>query len=171
MNNTQSRPGTTTLVSLAITLSMSVGCSNSTDGHPTAVSASSTSGTISTTAGLVDVEKVWETEPLPDCPKPPIVYNGPVPAGLELPSKSSVSEQLAGVKSPGAEGWVREKLGWVTQELAATRAGILDHPESPSVHATNTRFGQYVVHVRSELQAGQDISDPSLDGRFPEGCA
>lgn len=87
-----------------------------------------------------------------------------------MPDDASVARQLTGVRSPGSLQWVRGKLGWVTMWLAQTRAGIIDHPESPSVQATVTRFDQYVEHIRLELSSGQDIPDPDLDGRFPEGC-
>ncbi|SIE27072.1 hypothetical protein [Mycobacteroides abscessus] len=165
----QSRRDTKVLASLVIatTVGLSVvGCST----HPTTTGSNGT-GTISTTAAheMVDVSAVWATHPMPDCPRV-IVGNQPAPVGLELPSNETVARQLAGVRSPGSESWVREKLGWVTMWLAQTRAGIIDHPESPSVHATVTRFDQYVEHIRLELSSGQDIPDSDLDGRFPEGC-
>ncbi|BBZ83261.1 Uncharacterised protein [Mycobacteroides abscessus] len=158
------------LVALALTFGVGasgIGCSAS--GTPTAPQSS----TISTTAApnLVDVAAVWQTEPLPDCPKPPIVFNGAVPPGLSLPDKASVARELRGVKSPASEGWVRTKLGWVTQELASTRADIISDPSSAGAPAESERFSQYVGHVKAELEAGHDIPDSELDGRFPEGCA
>ncbi|SLD05585.1 Uncharacterised protein [Mycobacteroides abscessus subsp. abscessus] len=144
-----------------------IGCSAS--STPTAPLSS----TISTTASahaLVDVAAVWQTEPLPDCPKPLIVFNGAVPPGLSLPDKASVARQLAGVKSPASEGWVRTKLGWVTQELASTRAGIIDTGGTDGARAQAKDFQLYVEHVRAELQAGKDIPS-DLDSTFPEGCA
>lgn len=169
MNKTQSRPGTTILVSLFVAASVAlVGCSN----HPTTPTGSSAAGEPSSSASaqtMVDVSQVWQNHPMPDCPRV-IVGNVSAPAGLELPSNESVARQLAGVRSPGSPQWVRTKLGWVTMWLAQTRAGIIDHPESPSVHATVTRFDQYVEHIKLELGSGQDVPDSDLDGRFPEGC-
>ncbi|MCV7307465.1 hypothetical protein H7K02_19550 [Mycobacteroides immunogenum] len=66
---------------------------------------------------------------------------------------------------------MRKKLGWVTKWLGKTRADIISDPSSPGVPAQSKRFGLYVEHIKSELTAGQDISDSALDGRFPEGCA
>lgn len=129
------------------------------------------SSTISTTASahaLVDVAAVWQTEPLPDCPKPPIVFNGSVPPGLSLPDKASVARQLAGVKSPASEGWVRTKLGWVTQWLSKTRADIA-YVNAPGDNSTRDTFGEYVKHIRDELREGRDTPS-DLDSRFPEGC-
>ncbi|MBN7434249.1 hypothetical protein I3U64_17815 [Mycobacteroides abscessus subsp. abscessus] len=82
-----------------------------------------------------------------------------------------MAQQLAGVQSPASEVWVRTKLGWVTKWLAQTRADIIPDPSTPGARAEGKRFGQYVEHVRDELEAGHDISKPDLDGRFPEGCA
>ncbi|ORA57330.1 hypothetical protein BST24_24305 [Mycobacteroides franklinii] len=64
---------------------------------------------------------------------------------------------------------MREKLGWVTQELAATRADIISDP-GVGAEEQAKQFGQYVKHVRAELQAGHDISDP-IDKTYPEGCS
>lgn len=158
------------LAVLALTFGVgasTIGCSAS--GAPTVPLSS----TVSTSAAhvLVDVSAVWQSEPRPDCPKPLIVFNGAVPPGLSLPDKASVARQLAGVKSPAPESWVREQLGWVTQELAATRADIISDPSSAGAPAESERFSQYVGHVRAELEAGHDIPDSELDGRFPEGCA
>ncbi|MBE5502881.1 hypothetical protein [Mycobacteroides abscessus] len=170
MNNTQSRTGTRTLTALVVAsvvgLSV-VGCTP----HPTTPTGSNGAGELSSSASahaLVDVSAVWATHPLPPCPRV-IVGNVSAPVGLELPSDESVAAHLAGVRSPGSPQWVKTKLGWVTMWLSQTRAGIIDHPESPSVPATVARFGQYVGHVKSELEAGQNIAD-ALDGRFPEGC-
>ncbi|PVB10725.1 hypothetical protein D2E95_09270 [Mycobacteroides abscessus] len=66
---------------------------------------------------------------------------------------------------------MRGKLGWVTKWLGKTRADIISDPSSPGVPGQSKRFGLYVEHIKSELTAGQDISDSALDGRFPEGCA
>ncbi|MBN7524323.1 hypothetical protein I3U46_08390 [Mycobacteroides abscessus subsp. massiliense] len=167
-NNTQSRPGTKVLVSLAIALSVSIGVVGCVV-HPTTPTGSSTISTTAPSQPLVDVERVWQSEPLPDCPKPPVIFNGAVPPGLSLPDKASVARQLAGVKSPASEGWVRTKLGWVTQWLAQTRAGIIDHPDSPAVKANIAGFNSYVKHVGSELTAGHDIQD-SIYETYPEGC-
>lgn len=163
MTTTQSRPGTTQLVGLAIALGVSlgvVGCSE----RPTP------SGTISTSAAraLVDVEAVWATHPLPPCPRV-IVGNQPAPAGLELPSDETVARQLAGVRSPGSESWVREKLGWVSMWLAKVRADIISDP-GVGAREQDQGFNDYVNHVRAELQAAKDISS-ELDSIFPEGCA
>lgn len=168
-NNTQSRTGARTLASLVVTFGVGlgvVGCST----HPTTPTGASSSVSSSTARALVDVEAVWATHPMPDCPRV-IVGNQPAPAGLELPSDESVAQQLAGVKSPAPESWVREQLGWVTQELAATRADIISDPSSAGAPAESERFSQYVGHVKAELEAGHDIPDSELDGRFPEGCA
>lgn len=119
---------------------------------------------------LVDVSALWATKPLPPCDD----YLGTdltVPPGLSVPDHDGVARSLAGVQSPASEAWVREKLGWLDMWLAQTRAAILDHPEDSNlVHATNARFGKYVEHLRAELQSGQDISDSSLDSRFPQEC-
>ncbi|SKO98118.1 hypothetical protein [Mycobacteroides abscessus] len=168
MNNTQSRTGTRTLTALLVASVAAlgvVGCSS----HPT--TGANSAGTISTTAAqsLVDVSAVWQTEPLPDCPKPPIVFNGSVPPGLSLPDKASVARQLAGVKSPASEGWVRTKLSWVTQELAATRADLISDP-GVGAKEQSEMFVQWVTHVGEELREGHDIAS-DLDGAFPEGCA
>lgn len=165
----QSRPRAMKLVGLALALGVSVvGCS-----HPTTPSgASGTGETSSSTATqpLVDVEAVWATEPLPDCPKPPIVFNGDAPKGIALPDKASVAKQLAGVRSPATETWVRTKLGWVTQALAITRADISDNPTATDANkAEGKGFERYVAHVKSELLDGHDITDP-VDGDYPEGC-
>ncbi|RIS81302.1 hypothetical protein D2E44_14685 [Mycobacteroides abscessus] len=117
---------------------------------------------------MVDVSAVWATHPMPDCPRV-VKGNATSSPGIVLPSDEAVAQQLAGVQSPASEGWVRTKLGWVTMWLAQTRAGIIASP-GPNVAATNKRFGQYVERIRTELQAGKDIPDPDLDGRFPEGC-
>lgn len=169
---TQSRPGAKVLASLVIAASVSlgvVGCSS----HPTTDTGSNGAGTISTSAEahpLVDVEAVWATHPLPPC-KDYLGTDLTVPPGISVPDYDSVAKELAGVKSPGDESWVRTKLGWLDMWLAQTRAAILDHPEDSNVvHATNTRFGKYVEHLRAELQSGRDISDSSLDSRFPQEC-
>lgn len=160
----QSRTSATRLVSLFVAFGVSigvVGCST----HPT-----TTTGSISTSASartLVDVSAVWATHPMPDCPRV-IVGNQPAPAGLQLPSDESVAAQLRGVKSPGSESWVREKLGWVTQWLSKTRADIV-YANAPGDNSTRDTFGEYVKHIRDELREGRDIPS-DLDSRFPEGC-
>lgn len=169
MMKSQSRTGTITLATLAIAASVSLGVVGCT-GHPT-TSGSSSAGQTSSSAEArqtVDVSQVWATEPLPNCPKPPVVYNGDVPAGLELPDKASVARILAGAESPAPESWVREKLGWVTQNLAKTRADIIK-ADMPSDSSMTDGFSDYVVHVRAELVAGKNIPD-DLDGIFSEGC-
>ncbi|WP_157931798.1 hypothetical protein [Mycobacteroides abscessus] len=170
MNNTQSRPCAMKLAALVIATTVgtgTVGCS----AHPTPSVSSSAGETSSSAAArtMVDVEAVWQTEPLPDCPKPPIVFNGDAPQGITLPDKASVAKELAGAKSPATETWVRTKLGWVTQNLAKTRADIIE-ANMPSDSSMKDGFRDYVVHVRTELIAGKDIPD-DLDGIFPEGCA
>ncbi|SHX81792.1 hypothetical protein [Mycobacteroides abscessus] len=158
------------LVVLALTFSVgasTIGCSGA--STPTAPLSS----TISTTApsrALVDAAAVWAEHPLPPC-KDYLGTDLTVPPGISVPDYDSVAKELAGVKSPGDESWVRTKLGWLDMWLAQTRAAILDHPEDSNVvHATNTRFGKYVEHLRAELQSGRDISDSSLDSRFPQEC-
>lgn len=168
---TQSRPGSRLLVGLAVATTVALGVVGCGSTHPT-TSGSSNAGETSSSVSApstVDVSAVWETHPMPPCPRV-VVGNQAAPAGLELPSEETVAKELEGVHSPGSLGWVRTKLGWLTMWLAQTRAGIIDQPESPSVHATVTRFDQYVEHIGLELGSGQDISDPDLDGRFPEGC-
>ncbi|MBN7463681.1 hypothetical protein PP568_09900 [Mycobacteroides abscessus] len=168
---TQSRPGTKILASIVVALGVSIGVVGCGSTHPT-TSGSSSAGETSSSASaqnMVDVSAVWVTHPMPDCPRV-VIGNATASPGLVLPDDASVARQLTGVRSPGSLQWVRGKLGWVTMWLAQTRAGIIDHPESPSVQATVTRFDQYVEHIRLELSSGQDIPDPDLDGRFPEGC-
>lgn len=168
MRRIQSRPGATVLVSLAIAASVGlVGCSS----RPTP-SASSGAGQTSSSASarqMVDVEKVWATHPLPPCPRL-VGGNLTAPAGLELPSDETVARQLAGVKSPGSESWVRMKLGWITKWLAKVRGDIISDP-GIGAREQAEGFKDYVSHVRSELVAGHDIADSSLDGDYPEGCA
>lgn len=166
----QSRPSAIKLVGLIVAASVGVvGCS----AHPT-TSASSSAGETSSSAvarQMVDVEAVWATHPMPDCPKPPIQRNGgAVPAGFELPTESTVSEILTGTKSPAPEEWVRVKLGWVMKWLLKVRGDIVD-ANTPGDNSMMNGFSDYVRHVRSELEAGQDISSSSLDGDYPEGCA
>lgn len=171
MKNNQSRPGSTLLVGMVIAASVGlgvVGCAE----HPTTPSASSMSGETSTAASaqnMVDVSAVWVTHPMPPCPRV-VVGNESAPVGLELPDDETVARQLAGVRSPGSPQWVRTKLGWVTQWLSKTRADLIAFSDTAGEGATIKRFDQYVAHVKSELQSGHDISDSSLDGRFPEGC-
>lgn len=165
----QSRPGAPRFVALAIAASVSFGVVGCSSGHPTP-SASSVGQASSSVAAqnLVDVEAVWATHPLPPCPRL-VGGNLTAPAGLELPSDETVARQLAGVKSPAPESWVRIKLGWLTQELAATRADIID----ANLHGDRSMldgFDQYVRHLRDELQVGHDISD-SVDKTYPEGCS
>lgn len=172
MRKIQSRPGATKLVSLVIAATVSLGAVGCSSGHPT-ISASSSAGETTSSAAAhqtVDVSAVWASHPMPDCPRV-VIGNATASPGLVLPDDASVANQLEGVRSPGSESWVREKLGWVTQELAATRADIISDPSSPGVPAQSKRFSQYVEHVRAELEAGQNIPDSDLDGRFPEGCA
>lgn len=167
----QSHKGATVLAALAIATSVSlgvVGCSS----HPTTPTVSSTSGETSSSVAaraLVDVAAVWQTEPLPDCPKPPIVFNGDAPQGITLPDKASVTRILAGAKSPAPTSWVREKLGWVTKHLSQTRADIID-ANAPGDDSMLKTFDMYVKHVRAELEVGRDSSDPS-DAIYPDGCA
>lgn len=154
----------------ALVLALGVGASTigcSASGTPTAPLSS----TISTTENrpLVDVAAVWQSEPLPDCPKPPIVFNGSVPPGLSLPDKASVARELQGVKSPAPERWVRIKLGWLTQQLAKVRADIISDPGSAGSAAEKKTFDLYVKHVGDELREGQDSSSPT-DSIYPEGC-
>ncbi|MFT9573342.1 hypothetical protein ACM0BF_14310 [Mycobacteroides abscessus subsp. abscessus] len=167
MNITQSRPCTKVLVSLVVA-AITVGCSTSTTGHPTAVASSSGTGTISTTGELVDVSAVWATHPLPPCADY-LGANLPTPPGLELPDQDSVAEELRGVQSPATVGWVKTKLGWVTKALSETRAGIID-ANTPGDTTELRGFKRYVGHVETELQAGHDITDSDADGDFPEGC-
>ncbi|MDO3019365.1 hypothetical protein [Mycobacteroides abscessus] len=117
---------------------------------------------------LVDVSALWATKPLPPCDD----YLGTdltVPPGLSVPDHASVARSLAGVKSPGNESWVKTKLGWLDMWLAQTRAGIIDHPDSPAVKSKVETFDDYVEHVRSELGAGKNIPS-DLDSLFPEAC-
>ncbi len=156
------------LVGLVVALGVGVvGCSTE---HPTPSGSSSTgeSSSSAVARNLVDVSAVWASHPLPDCPRL-VGGNLTAPAGLELPSDETVANQLAGVRSPAPESWVRIKLGWLTQELAATRADIID----ANLHGDRSMldgFDQYVRHLRDELQVGHDISDP-VDKTYPEGCS
>lgn len=167
----QSRTGTTKLVALFVAASVSfgvVGCST----HPTTHSGSSGAGEPSVSAEarrMVDVSQVWATHPLPPCPRL-VGGNLTAPAGLEMPSDESVARQLAGVRSPGSESWVRTKLGWITKWLAKVRGDIISDP-GIGAREQAEGFKDYVSHVRSELVAGQDIADSSLDGDYPDGCA
>ncbi|WP_237082893.1 hypothetical protein [Mycobacteroides abscessus] len=164
----QSRPRAMKLVGLVVALGVGVvGCSTE---HPTPSGSSSTgeSSSSAVARNLVDVSAVWASHPLPDCPRL-VGGNLTAPAGLELPSDETVANQLAGVRSPAPESWVRIKLGWLTQELAATRADIID----ANLHGDRSMldgFDQYVRHLRDELQVGHDISDP-VDKTYPEGCS
>ncbi|MBN7483686.1 hypothetical protein [Mycobacteroides abscessus] len=153
---------------MAIAASVSlgvVGCS-----HPTTPSRSSSAGEAISSASaqpLVDVSAVWATHPMPDCPRV-VIGNESAPAGLTLPSAEGVAKELAGVRSPASEGWVRTKLGWVTRHLAKTRADIID-ANTPGDDSMLKTFDLYVKHVRTELVAGQGSSDPT-DEIYPEGC-
>ncbi|KRQ31546.1 hypothetical protein AOT83_05095 [Mycobacteroides sp. H001] len=80
-----------------------------------------------------------------------------------------MSDILGGVKSPATEEWVRVKLGWVTQELLAARADIIS-ANAPGDDSMLEGFKRYVSHVRDELQAGHDVSNP-IDKTYPEGCS
>lgn len=167
MMKIQSRPGTTVLVGLAIAASVGVvGCSN----HPTTPSGSSAAGETSSSVsarGLVDVAAVWASHPMPPCPDT-LIGNATAPAGVTLPSDESVAKELAGVRSPASESWVRERLGWVNQHLAKTRADIID-ANTPGDDSMLRTFDSYVEHVRAELVAGRGIADPT-DDIYPEGC-
>lgn len=171
-NNTQSRTGATRLVSLFVAFGVSigvVGCST----HPTTTTGSSTVGEASSSVSaqsLVDVEAVWASHPMPDCPRV-IVGNASAPAGLELPSDESVAREFQGVMSPAPESWVRTKLGWVTMWLSKTRADLIAFSDTPGGSATTKQFDHYVAHVNTELATGHDVSDSALDSRFPDGCA
>lgn len=166
-NNTQSRPFTTQLVGLAIAASVGVvGCS-----RPTTTSALSVGETSSSVAAraLVDVEGVWASHPMPDCPRV-VIGNTSAPASLELPSNETVAEVLRGVRSPAPEGWVRGKLGWVAKWLAKVRADIVSDPGSAGSNAEKETFKSYVKHVSDELRAGENHLD-STDSIYPEGCS
>lgn len=161
------RRGLAVMALAAVVASAVVGCG----GHDSTPSGSSVAGTISTTApsrALVDVEKVWSTHPMPPCPRV-IVGNVSAPAGLELPSDETVAKQLAGVRSPGSESWVRTKLGWLTQELAATRADIISDP-GVGAKEQSEMFAQWVTHIGEELRQGRDTPS-DLDGVYPEECS
>lgn len=166
MMKSQSRPGAMKLVSLAIAASVGlVGCSS----HPTTTSGSSVGETSSSAQAqsLVDVSAIWASHPLPPCPDM-LVGNQSAPAGLMLPSDESVAKELAGVRSPASESWVRERLGWVNQHLAKTRADIIDANTLGDDSMLRT-FDSYVEHVRAELVSGRGSADPT-DDIYPEGC-
>ncbi|CPS15582.1 Uncharacterised protein [Mycobacteroides abscessus subsp. abscessus] len=158
------------LAVLALTFGVgasTIGCSGA--STPTAPLSSTISTTVQAHA-LVDVDKVWAEHPLPDCPKPPLKRNdGQVPAGLELPTESTVSDILGDVKSPGSEPWVRRKLSWVTQALLAVRADIITYNGTAGGDSQLQDFKNYVEHVKIELAQGQDIDSP-LDLTYPEAC-
>lgn len=160
------RRGLAVMALAAVVASAVVGCG----GHDSTPSGSSVAGTISSSAAraLVDVEQVWASHPMPDCPRV-VIGNATASPGLVLPDDASVARQLTGVRSPGSVEWVRSKLGWVTQELAATRADIID-ANSPDDKSMLDGFTRYVEHVKSELIAGHDITD-SIDKTYPEGCS
>ncbi len=169
MNKTQSRPGTTILVSLFVAASVGlVGCS----AHSITPSRSSAAGEASSsvaTQPLVDVSQVWASHPIPDCPRV-VIGNESAPAELELPSDETVAAQLSGVRSPGSLQWVRAKLGWVTQALSVTRADIIDNQNAADANSFERKgFERYVSHVKDELSVGHDIS-ADVDGDYPEGC-
>ncbi|WP_236743232.1 hypothetical protein [Mycobacteroides franklinii] len=171
MMKSQFQPGATILAALTVAFGVILGVVGCNAEHPTTPLAASSTGMISSSVAaqaLVDVSAIWATHPLPPCPRV-IVGNQTAPARLVLPSDETVAGILAGVRSPGSDAWVREKLGWVTQELAATRADIISDP-GVGAEEQAKQFGQYVKHVRAELQAGHDISDP-IDKTYPEGCS
>lgn len=164
----QSRPSATKLVALVIATSVSlgvVGCS----AHSTPSGSSVGETSVSAEArNLVDVSAVWATHPLPPCPRL-VGGNLTAPAGLELPSDETVAKQLAGVRSPAPEPWVRTKLGWLTQELAATRADIISDP-GVGAKEQSEMFAQWVTHIGEELRQGRDTPS-DLDGVYPEECS
>lgn len=144
-----------------------VGCGQ----HSTITAVPSSAGETSSPASahpMVDVSAVWATKPLPPCDDY-LRTDLTAPPGLSVPDHNGVARSLAGVKSPGDESWVKTKLGWLDMWLAQTRAGIIDHPESPAVKAKVETFDDYVGHVRSELGAGKNIPS-DLDSLFPEAC-
>lgn len=157
------------LAVLALTFGVgasTIGCSQ----HSTITAASSTTLPTSTAAQpMVDVGKVWAEHPLPPCPDYPGERGGATPPGLSLPDHDSVERQLAGVQSPGDVGWVRTKLGWMTQWLSQTRGGIIK-ANNPTDTWAQDDFNDYVQHVKAELQVGHDVSDSALDGDYPERC-
>lgn len=171
MTNSQSRPGTTKLVSLFVAATVSIGVVGCSTGHPTTSSVSSVSRETSSSASarpLVDVSAVWATKPLPPCDD----YLGTdltTPPNLSVPDHASVAKTLAGVKSPGSIEWVRTKLGWLDKALSETRAGIVD-TNVPGDETELHGFERYARHVRDELEVGHDISDSDADGDYPEGC-
>ncbi|MBE5451221.1 Uncharacterised protein [Mycobacteroides abscessus subsp. abscessus] len=169
MTNSQSRPGTKSFASLVVGLSVGlgvVGCSS----HPTTSGSISTGETTSSVAArqLVDVEAVWQSEPLPPCTD----YLGSdltVPPGLSVPNHDSVAKTLAGVQSPGILEWVKTKLGWLDKALSETRAGVIASAGTAGAKAQAQDFQRYVEHVRDELQSGHDITS-DLDSTFIERC-
>lgn len=155
------------LVVLALTVTVgasAIGCSGA---SISTVEQATTSSTVA--HALVDVEKVWAEYPLPPCPDYPGERGGATPPGLSLPDHDSVERQLAGVQSPGDVGWVRTKLGWVTQWLSQTRGGIIK-ANNPTDTWAQEDFNDYVQHVKAELQVGHDVSVSALDGDYPERC-
>ncbi len=144
-----------------------VGCSS----HLTTPSGASSVGEPSSSASaqtIVDVSRVWATHPLPPCPDV-LIGNATAPAGVTLPSDESVAKELAGVRSPASEGWVKMKLGWVTKALGETRAGIIASAGTAASRAQGNDFELYVSHVRDELQLGRDTAS-DLDSTFIERC-
>lgn len=166
----QTHPGAKVFAALGLALGVAISVVGCSAERPTP-SAASTAGETSTAAAqnMVDVSAVWATKPLPPCPRV-VVGNQAAPPGLELPSDDSIAKALEGVSSPASESWVRGKLGWVTQELAVTRAGIIDTAGTAGARAQAKDFQLYVEHVRAELEAGHNI-ESDLDTTFPEGCA
>ncbi|SIJ34407.1 hypothetical protein [Mycobacteroides abscessus] len=140
------------------------GCSTPATTSPSPVAGTSTS---SAAQALVDVAAVWASHPMPPCSR--VVVGGETASpGIVLPSDETVAQQLAGVRSPASESWVRTKLGWVTKHLSQTRQDIID-ANNPGDKSMSKTFDLYIKHVRAELAAGQDSSDPT-DAIYPEGC-
>jgi len=171
MKNNQFRPGAKVLAALAIAVTVGIGVAGCGSEHPATPSGASTSGETSSSVAaraMVDVSAVWASHPLPDCPRV-VIGNATASPGLVLPDDGSVAEELAGVKSPAPEGWVREKLGWVTMWLAKVRADAISDPGSAGTKAEMKTFNSYVEHVSDELREGENSTE-STDSIYPEGC-
>ncbi len=162
------------LAGLALAVGLTAcGHAGTTVAEPGQVGVSATSQTTAEHTGpLVDVSSIWADNPLPNCPK--LRHANPIaaPPGLEVPDHQTVGEQIAGVKSPASEAWVRSKLSWLNVWLDRTIADLVHHASDSGRGNASVRksFDRYTQHVRQELVEGRDIPDATLDNIFPQKC-
>ncbi|BBY56159.1 hypothetical protein H7J07_06740 [Mycobacterium koreense] len=161
------------LVGLGLLVTL-VGCSAPTHDVVEAVSSMTSSpppsSAVEEPRGLVDVAAVWGEHPLPPCDRVIVDNNLAAPPGVEMPSFESVAHELAGVKSPASDEWVRTKLGWVTQWLIQVRTAISTAADPLVGRASSHQFDKYINHTKQELENGHDIPDSAINARYPEGC-